>query len=51
MSKNTYVNLHSIEKIYLTMNCRLEDVVEIIEDSTREKNNEQFIAIKKKGNA
>ena len=30
MSKNSYVNLDSIEKIFLAMNCKVEDVVEII---------------------
>ena len=32
MSKNAYVNLDSIEKICLTMNCRIEDVIEIIKN-------------------
>lgn len=31
MSKNSYVNLDSIEKICIAMDCRIEDVVEIIE--------------------
>ena len=30
MSKNAYVNLDSIEKIGLALDCRIEDVVEII---------------------
>jgi len=30
MSKNAYVNLDSIEKICLALDCRIEDVVEII---------------------
>lgn len=30
MSKNAYVNLDSIEKICLVLDCRIEDVVEII---------------------
>ena len=29
MSKNAYVNLDSIEKICLALDCRIEDVVEI----------------------
>ncbi len=32
MGKNEYVNLESIEKICLALECRIEDVVEIIED-------------------
>lgn len=32
MSKNTYVNLDSLEKICLALDCRIEDVVEIIKD-------------------
>lgn len=32
MSKNAYVNLDSIEKICLAMNCRIEDVIEIIKN-------------------
>ena len=32
MSKNSYVNLDSIEKICIAMNCRIEDVVEIKEN-------------------
>ena len=32
MSKNVYVNLDSIEKICLAMNCKIEDVVEIIKE-------------------
>ena len=35
MSKNTYVNLDSIEKICLALNCKIEDVVEILEDSDK----------------
>lgn len=30
MSKNAYVNLDSIKKICLALDCRIEDVVEII---------------------
>lgn len=30
MSKNSYVNLDSIEKICLAMECKIEDVIEII---------------------
>lgn len=26
MSKNSYVNLESLEKIYLALDCRIEDV-------------------------
>lgn len=33
MSKNTYVNLDSIEKICLAMDCKIEDVVEIIKNT------------------
>lgn len=36
MSKNAYVNLDSIEKICLAMDCKIEDVVEIV---TEEHNN------------
>ena len=32
MSKNSYVNLDSIEKICIAMDCRIEDVVEIVEE-------------------
>ena len=32
MGKNTYVNLESLEKICLAMDCTLNDVVEIIKD-------------------
>ena len=32
MSKNAYVNLDSIEKICLALDCRIEDVVEIIKN-------------------
>lgn len=32
MSKNAYVNLDSIEKICLALDCRIEDVVEIISE-------------------
>ncbi|MFZ7034383.1 helix-turn-helix domain-containing protein [Bulleidia extructa] len=32
MSKNAYVNLDSIEKICIAMDCRIEDVVEIIKE-------------------
>ena len=35
MSKNAYINLESIEKICLTMDCRIEDVVEIIKDEDK----------------
>jgi hypothetical protein len=40
MSKNAYVNLDSIEKIYLALDCRIEDVVEIIRD---EENNNEYM--------
>lgn len=33
MSKNTYINLDSIEKIYLAMDYKIEDVVEIIKNT------------------
>lgn len=32
MDKNTYINLESLEKICLAINCRVEDVVEIIRE-------------------
>ena len=32
MSKNSYVNLESLEKICLALDCRIEDVVEVIID-------------------
>lgn len=32
MSKNAYVNLDSIEKICLAMDCKIEDVVEVIKE-------------------
>lgn len=32
MSENAYVNLDSIKKICLSMNCKIEDVVEIIKN-------------------
>lgn len=40
MSKNAYVNLDSIEKICLALDCRIENVVEIIRDE--ENNNEHM---------
>jgi hypothetical protein len=40
MSKNAYVNLDSIEKICLALDCRIENVVEIIRD--KENNNEHM---------
>lgn len=36
MSKNAYVNLNSIEKICLAMDCKFEEVVEIIKDEVEE---------------
>ncbi|EGT5008214.1 TPA: helix-turn-helix transcriptional regulator [Clostridioides difficile] len=36
MSKNAYVNLESIEKICLAMDCKIEEVVEIIKDEGEE---------------
>ena len=33
MGKNEYINLESIEKICLAIDCKIEDVVEIIKDS------------------
>lgn len=36
MSKNVYVNLESIEKICLAMDCKIEEVVEIIKDEGEE---------------
>lgn len=32
ISQNAYVNLESIEKICLAMDCKIEDVVEIVAD-------------------
>ena len=32
MSKNAYVNLDSIENICLAMDCKIEDVVEVIKE-------------------
>ena len=32
MRKNFYVNLESLEKICLALDCRFEDVVEIIKE-------------------
>ena len=32
MSKNSYVNLQSLEKISLCLNCKIEDVLEVIKD-------------------
>ena len=32
MSKDTYVNLDSLEKICLALDCTLNDVVEIVKD-------------------
>ena len=29
MSKNSYVNLKSLEKICIALDCRIEDVIEI----------------------
>ncbi len=39
MSKNAYINLESIEKICLAMDCRIEDVVEIIKDEEENDDN------------
>lgn len=36
MSKNAYVNLDSIEKICLAMDCKIEDVVEVVRESSYE---------------
>ena len=33
MGKSEYVNLESIEKICLALDCRIEDVVEIINEN------------------
>ena len=35
MGKNEYINLESIEKICLALDCSIEDVVEIIQDDQR----------------
>lgn len=32
MSKNSYVNLESLEKICLALDCKIEDVVEITKE-------------------
>ncbi len=36
MSKNTYVNLDSLEKICIALDCRIEDVVEIVNEENQE---------------
>lgn len=36
MSKNAYVNLDSIEKICLAMDCKIEDVIEVVRESSYE---------------
>ena len=33
MSKNAYVNLDSIEKICLAMDCKIDEVVEILREN------------------
>ncbi len=33
MGKNEYINLESIEKICLALNCRIEYVVEIVQEN------------------
>lgn len=33
MGKNEYINLESIEKICLALNCRIENVVEIVQEN------------------
>ncbi|CYV51369.1 helix-turn-helix domain-containing protein [Streptococcus suis] len=33
MSKDTYVNLDSLEKICLALDCTLNDIVEIVKDT------------------
>lgn len=33
MSKDTYVNLDSLEKICIALDCTLNDVVEIVKDT------------------
>ena len=35
MRKDAYVNLESIEKICLAMDCKIEDVVEIIKNENK----------------
>lgn len=32
MSKGTYVNLESVEKICLAMDCKIEEVIEIVKE-------------------
>lgn len=32
MSKNSYVNLESLEKVCLALDCKIEDVVEIYKE-------------------
>ena len=36
MGKDTYVNLKSIEKICLALDCGIENVVEIVSDEKRD---------------
>lgn len=33
MGKNTYINLESLEKICFALDCRIEDVVEVIKNN------------------
>jgi len=35
MSKNAYVNLDSIEKICIALDCKIEDVVEITKNGNK----------------
>ncbi len=35
MGKDSYVELKSIEKICLALDCRIEDVVEVVRDSNK----------------
>lgn len=35
MGKDSYVDLKSIEKICLALDCRIEDVIEIVRDSRK----------------
>ena len=37
MSKNSYVNLESLEKICLALDCKIEEVVEIVKEEEKAK--------------
>ena len=37
MNKNSYVNLESLEKICLALDCKIEEVVEIVKEEEKAK--------------